>query len=154
VNRCPGCGQSGRAVSETTVGSLLRPAALAQRQERAHRFCPTPACPVVYFGARDIMRQDDLRVPVFSKEPRGKRIVCYCFEIREQEIEAPERDGGSASFLRVRRLVREGRCACEVRNPHGSCCLNEILQVERANARREESDSDAAGTFLSEKTWG
>lgn len=74
-------------------------------------------------------------MPVFCKEPAGDRIVCYCLDIREQEIPAAKSTGErSLIFRRVRTLVREHRCACELRNPHGSCCLNEIVQIEREKA--------------------
>ena len=138
MTQCPGCGHAGRAVSETTVMSLLGPSALERRERRRHRFCPTQTCPVVYFGGGEVMHRDDLQVPVFCKEPAGNRLVCYCFGIREPDITASRQPGRhSAIFHRVRTLVREGRCACEVKNPHGSCCLNEIVQIERSRPGKE-----------------
>ena len=38
----------------------------------------------------------------------------------------------------VRTQYTEVRDSCAVRNPHGSCCLNEIVQIEHSNAGHEE----------------
>lgn len=75
-------------------------------------------------------------MPVFQKEPEGDRTVCYRFAVSEavirEEIEAAET---RAPASRIRALVQAGRCACEVRNPQGSCCLGEVFalvaQVQR-----------------------
>ncbi len=138
MKHCPSCGHAGRAVSETTIMSLLGPAALERRKERQHRFCPTPRCPVVYFGAYETLGRHDLRAPVFCKEPVGNRVVCYCLDIREQEISAVARSGERSPIShRVCTLVRERQCACALRNPHGSCCLNEIVQIEQRKTPAE-----------------
>lgn len=124
---CPSCGGSGRRVGEVTLKALLRPAALARLAAPAHRFCPAPACPVVYFGTAESFGRDDLSVPVFQKEPEGDRIVCYCFAVGEQELR--DRERGSAAAERIRELVKAGRCACEVRHPQGSCCLGNVAAM-------------------------
>lgn len=120
---------------------MLAPRRLAGRIEDQHRFCPTPSCATVYFGASEVFVTTDLRVPVFCKEAPGNRTVCYCFEIDEAEIRQAARDDRAESvFSRIRELVRRDRCICSVRNPHGSCCLTEVLQVEKA-ARDDQSDA-------------
>jgi hypothetical protein len=47
--------------------------------------------------------------------------------------------------------VKAGRCACEVKNPAGSCCLGDVARVLQAavtelktNARRERRKIDEA----------
>ena len=98
-----------------------------------HRFCSTPECPVVYFGHGEVFRRGDLTVPVFQKEPAGARTVCYCFAITEMEIQQElAASGRSIAWDRVTELVKAGRCACEVKNPQGSCCLGNLAAVARA----------------------
>jgi len=131
--RCPECGHPGRKVARITLLALLRPAALERRSAAEHRFCPTASCEVMYFGKREVFRRDDVLVPVFQKEPEGGRTVCYCFAVGEDEIwREVETKGRSASAARIKALVQAERCACEVRNPQGSCCLGNLTAVTKA----------------------
>jgi hypothetical protein len=131
--RCPECGHAGRKVGQITLLALLRPEALERRSAAEHRFCPTASCEVVYFGEREVFRRDDVLVPVFQKEGEGERTVCYCFAVREDQIRREiEASGRSASADRIKTLVQAERCACEVRNPQGSCCLGNVLAVAKA----------------------
>lgn len=116
-----------------TLKALLRPEALATLSSGPHLFCASPACPVVYFGAGDVFRRGDVLVPVYQKEPHGRRTVCYCFDVTEDRILREFEEGGaSPSAQRVRALVRENRCACELRNPQGGCCLGNIAALMRS----------------------
>jgi Zinc binding domain len=133
--RCPACGKAGRRVEPITVKAMLGPKALARASDPEHRFCATASCPVVYFGANEAFFREDVIVPVFQKDPPGQRIVCYCFGVGEVDIrrERLETAGAQASE-RIRALVKEGRCACEVKNPQGSCCLGNIATLEKEAA--------------------
>ncbi len=43
--------------------------------------------------------------------------------------------------------VRAGHCACEVKNPKGTCCLGDVIAIERATlagrSREHEEKVDA-----------
>lgn len=136
---CPSCGGPGREIDRITLKALLQPEALARLGSGSYRFCPMPECPIVYYGLADSFGREDLAVPVFQKEQEGDRTVCYCFAVSEavvrEEAEAAET---SASASRIRTLVQAGRCACEVRNPQGSCCLGDVFAIV-AQARRKGS---------------
>jgi CopZ-like zinc binding protein len=94
----------------------------------AYRFCPDADCPVVYFGADDVFTTEDVRVVVWQKRPFGDRQVCYCFGESEASIRAEiEAHGHSSAIERIRAHIAASRCACEVRNPRGSCCLGDVL---------------------------
>jgi hypothetical protein len=116
-------------VGECTLGALLTPDALERRAAGVHRFCPAPDCRVVYFGGRDVYGVGDLMVPVFQKTPAGSRTVCYCFDVHEETLrqEAARGEAG-ASLRRIRALVQQKLCACELRNPQGSCCLGHLAR--------------------------
>jgi hypothetical protein len=130
---CPECGNRGRKVAPITLLALLRPKALERRSAAEHRFCATPCCDVVYYGQGELFRRDDVLVPVFQKEPEGCRTVCYCYAVREDEIRLEvEASGRSASASRIKALVQAERCACEVRNPQGACCLGNVAAVAKA----------------------
>jgi len=113
-----------------TVKALLRPEALARLAGSGHRFCDTPGCRIVYFAEGEAFSVDDLSAPVFQKEPAGNRTVCYCFAIGEAELRRDiEGKGASTAPARVTAHVKAGRCACEIKNPQGSCCLGNLRSV-------------------------
>lgn len=99
-----------------------------------YRFCPDAHCQVVYFGADGVcVVTGDLRVAVWQKRPFGDRQICYCFGESEtsirQELEA---HGHSSAVERIREQIAASRCACEIRNPRGGCCLGDLIAaVER-----------------------
>lgn len=136
---CPACESRGVSVELRTVKALLAERALARIDPVSHRFCRTAACPVVYFdesGATYL--QIDLRVRVWQKEPPGDRPMCYCFGETEATIrEELSTAGRSAAVERVRAHIELNRCACDVRNPRGVCCLGDLTAaVQRANGER------------------
>jgi hypothetical protein len=113
------------------VKALLTESALRRFEPGAYRFCPDAECAVVYFDdAGNVFRKDDLRVPVWQKEPAGNRTICYCFGETESGIRAEIRHAGmSHAVQRVREHISAGRCGCEVRNPRGVCCLGDVTEA-------------------------
>jgi hypothetical protein len=72
-------------------------------------------------------------VPVFQKEPKGDRTVCYCFGVGESDIRRElAASGRSTAVDRITALVKSERCACEVKNPQGSCCLGNVATATKA----------------------
>ena len=129
VRLCPVSGTPGKEVDLQTVKALLREHALRRISTHQYHFCADPACEVVYFDEAGVVYlKDDIRVPVWQKEPSGRRMICYCFDENEAEMLAEcERAGTTAAADRVRAHIAAGRCACEVRNPRGGCCLGDVL---------------------------
>jgi hypothetical protein len=129
---CVVCGIYGLQVPVITAKALLSAEGLAAGIPQAPRFCPSPQCPVVYFdevSTRRVMEKE-LTVPVFSKHPEDPRVlVCYCFGHTAGEVVASRR--GDPVSSSVRRQVQAGHCACEVKNPKGSCCLGDLIRLER-----------------------
>lgn len=140
---CPACGTAGRRVERITVKAMLLPAALARLTEEDHRFCATAECPVVYFGASDRFEVGEIGVGVFQKEPPGTRTVCYCFAIGEADL-ARELTAGArpTAIERISRLVAAGRCACEVKNPQGTCCLGNVASA-LGSLEKEDAEPQA-----------
>jgi hypothetical protein len=144
ASRCPSSGSTGVAVDRQTVKALLTEMALRRLEAAAYRFCPDPDCDVVYFdGDGSCFRSADVRVPVWQKEPFGARIICYCFAESEASIRT-ELDAHRISSVveRVRTHIEAGRCACDVRNPRGACCLGDLIAaVKRVEAARQPASS-------------
>ena len=141
---CPASGTAGAAVDQQTVKALLTTTALQRFEPGEYRFCPAPDCDIVYFEAEGrTFSRSDLRVGVWQKQAEGDRVICYCFGENESDIRAEiARDGSSRAVERVRAHIQAGRCACEVRNPRGACCLGDVSAaakrlVAAANAHAE-----------------
>lgn len=140
---CPRSGTPGAPVELTTVKANLTVQALQRISRSPHRFCPDPRCDVVYFDTdHRIFTVDDVRVPVWQKELSGARMVCYCFGENEADMQREVVVRGSCGAVeRVRAHIVAGRCACELRNPRGACCLGDVIaavmRIESAALRPE-----------------
>jgi hypothetical protein len=137
---CRNCGGQRRPVSRKTVLLMLKPELLEQAMTGTYGFCLARDCPVVYFEDQGSHRFtiDDLRIRVGLKTKEDPIPLCYCFGFDESHI----RDeiflmGNSTVQERISRLIREGLCACEARNPSGMCCLGEVNKT--ANRLKETS---------------
>ncbi len=123
------CGVPGSVVELLTVKALATEAALRRLTATRHRFCATPTCVVVYFNdAGRTLSAADLRVPVWQKQPFGARTLCYCFGESEAVIRQELQEHGRTDVVeRIRSDIAACRCACEVRNPRGACCLGDVI---------------------------
>lgn len=135
---CSSCGAQSKPVSRKTLLSMLKPQFLEQALKGSYRFCAARQCPVVYFeeqGTR-VFTVDELRIVVGVKARKDPIPLCYCFGFDENQLrEEILQTGRTAIPERISRLIREGLCACDVRNPSGGCCLGE---VNRAAKRLKE----------------
>ena len=99
--------------------------------------CPDADCDLVYFGVDGLeLRAADVRmVPGFKVGSDG--LACYCFlhtrETFEREVLS---FGASPTLDEIRRRVKEGSCACEVRSPAGTCCLKEIQELVEETSKK------------------
>ena len=125
---CPVTGTTGTRVRLQTVKAILSESSLGRLIPRTYYFCPEPACTVVYFSEQgECYSKDDLRTTVWQKEPAGNRLLCYCFGENEQTIAAEIAATGTSNAMdRVKEHIHSERCACDVRNPRGVCCLADL----------------------------
>ncbi len=124
---CPTNGQVGRRVDVQTVKALLNlPLTVLRNTE--YRFCPDPNCPTVYYSAdgSQAFVETDLRERVYQKHPQdGNVFVCYCFRHTVGEIHT---DGESVA-TEINQGIQKDQCACDIRNPQGSCCLGNVKSL-------------------------
>lgn len=130
---CPSCEKSGVRVETITLKALLNAEGLRRGIPPAPRFCATPTCPVVYFDGDVTFSEAHLSVRVHAKHQSEEDVhVCYCFGHTPGSMrEELKRTGNSTVFATVSAEVRAHRCACEVKNPKGSCCLGDVKRVEQ-----------------------
>lgn len=132
---CPICGRKGAGVERITLKALLTPDALRRGVPPSPRFCANEQCSVVYFdnSASSVFLTTDLTLPVHAKQPQNDAVpLCYCFGHTPESIRVEMTLTGTSSAAKaITDEVRAGRCACEVRNPKGACCLGDVVKTER-----------------------
>ncbi len=142
TDRCSSCNGQGRPVSRKTVLLMLKPGLLERAMHGNYNFCSERDCSIVYFEdkGRQQFTVDDLRIRVGLKVNDHPVPVCYCFGFDEKHIrDEIEQTGNTSVPEKVSRLIREGLCACDDRNPSGVCCLGELNKT--TNRLRETSQS-------------
>jgi hypothetical protein len=128
---CPACGKKGEAVSTLTVKSLVRDHVRVE-PSASYLYCRNANCEVVYFGGRVVFNKPDVKVRVGIKETGDPVPLCYCFDYSRADVRRAAGADEKASILdRIKAEVQGGFCACEVKNPRGSCCLGDITRAIR-----------------------
>lgn len=143
---CTNCKRPSRPVSRKTVLLMLKPHLLEEAMTGTYSFCLARDCPVVYFEEQGFHKftADDLRVPVGVKASQDPIPLCYCFGFDESHIRDDiSRAGITTIPERISRLIREGLCACESRNPAGVCCLGEVNRAVRRIAASQPSATES-----------
>ena len=101
-------------------------------ENSAYHFCRTSDCPVVYFDAQGhFFIEAHLRERVHQKHPETADVfVCYCYRHTPGSIRTELTQRGETDVVaRITAGTKAGTCACEIRNPQGSCCLGNVGKV-------------------------
>ena len=128
---CPRCGAVGKIVGDVTILSILKPGHAEGLLAVERRFCRTPSCTVLYYGADgSVAEKDEASVRVGLKETEDPVPLCYCFEYTRAHVRQEVAETGACTIPdRIDAEVRAGRCACEVKNPAGACCLGDVNEA-------------------------
>lgn len=125
---CPVCGQRGKRVQGQTVKAMLS-VTLREIQNTEYLFCRTKDCPVVYFSADggQTFTTEQVRERVYQKEPGADDVfVCYCFRHTVGDLTRASADTREAIVDDIDSGIQADQCACDLRNPQGSCCLGNV----------------------------
>lgn len=110
--------------------------------QEAYRFCATEGCPVVYFtpDGVELFTADQLRELVFQKRPDNPAaLVCYCFQHTLGAIQAADAYTRTQIVADIAAGVQASQCACDLRNPQGSCCLGNVRKVVQRSTHEASS---------------
>ena len=132
---CPRCGQVGQPVALQTLKHQVKPEHLETVETGSFNFCRTATCDAVYFNERGaVLTKADVRQRIGLKETQDPVPICYCFGFTEaMAVEEILATGKCTIPQRITAEIKAGNCACEIRNPQGSCCLGNIAAaVKRA----------------------
>ena len=129
---CPQCKNKGKAVDNATVKCLIS-VSLHRVKDVKHRFCTTPDCSIVYYAedGSEAFYVQDLRERVYQKQPdMDDVLVCYCFLHTVGDINASITDEPDNRIVDdINFGIQQGHCACDWRNPQGTCCLGNVLTI-------------------------
>jgi CopZ-like zinc binding protein len=92
-------------------------------------FCWTQTCPVVYFSAdgEQTFSIEQVRERVYQKEPKAEDVfVCYCFRHTVGDLRTASPEDFTSIVDDINTGINTGQCACDLRNPQGSCCLGNV----------------------------
>lgn len=134
---CPRCGAIGKLVSDETIQSILKPGHAEGLLAVERRFCRTPSCDVLYYGADGrVVEKSAASVRVGVKETEDPIPLCYCFEVTRAHVRREVAETGDCTVPdRIDAEIRAGRCDCERKNPSGACCLGDVRRaVKEAKA--------------------
>jgi hypothetical protein len=138
VMACPVNGARSKQVDVLTVKSLVRHIPLGMSNDQYY-FCEARDCDVVYFPfdpQAPTFRRQDLVVRVGAKETADPIPICYCFGFTRKDIEDEIAASGRSTVAeRISAEVKQGNCACEVKNPSGKCCLGDVTRIVRDHMR-------------------
>jgi hypothetical protein len=119
-------------VDPLTLKALLA-IPLTRMTSSEYRFCRDPHCPTVYYSLDGTQRfsEPDMREKVYQKHPGDEDVfVCYCFRHTIGSIRAELVATGSTSVIEaINTGIQAGKCACDIRNPQGTCCLGNVRAV-------------------------
>src|SRR5574341_662191 len=126
---CPTNGKVGKLIDTLTLKAMLaRP--LTELRPVEYRFCRDADCPTVYYSVDGLQTftEADLRERVYQKHPQDEDVfICYCFRHKVGDVVSDASAVGSATVVEeINAGIQAGQCACDVRNPQGSCCLGNV----------------------------
>ncbi|MCC6192545.1 MAG: hypothetical protein IT318_26260 [Anaerolineales bacterium] len=142
---CPCCGERGKPVQGQTVKSLLAISLRTVRDVQYH-FCRRRDCPVVYFSddGQQQFVTSDIRELVYQKEPDTDQVqVCYCFGYRAGALRAASAAERDSIIADINAGIQASQCACDLRNPQGSCCLGNVRAFGRQRTAALAVNSEA-----------
>lgn len=129
---CPQSGSGGKRVGSATIKAMLA-VSLAEVRDTPYFFCKDADCPVVYFSedGTQTFTTDQVREGVYQKAPDNDEVfVCYCFRHTPGSIRAELIATGESTVVKaINAGIQNKQCACDIRNPQGTCCLGNVSAV-------------------------
>jgi len=117
----------GEGVSLKTVKHLVKEDKLVK--DLNYSICLNEDCDVVYYSDDVIYKKEDVKVPVWFKRDANPKYICYCSRVTEEDIKRAIEDGANTLKDVIIKTGAMKNCNCEINNPKGKCCSNDIKKV-------------------------
>ncbi len=126
---CPTNGRIGKLIDSLTLKAMLAKP-LTELRPTEYRFCTDSDCPTVYYSVDGLQTftEANLRERVYQKHPQDREVlICYCFRHKVGDVLSDASNAGGATVIEsIDAGIQAGQCACDIRNPQGSCCLGNV----------------------------
>ncbi len=120
--QCPNCAQKGKKIARDAMIHHVDDIAFL-RDEFDYFVCKNSHCDTVYFSIVSEFDVHQLNKEVgYKNSSTQKANICYCYNINKEELHT-----NTAGIIETK--MEEYPCACEQRNPYGTCCLGEIKKL-------------------------
>jgi hypothetical protein len=142
---CPQSSSRGKRVDSLTLKAMLA-VSLIELRDTQYFFCTDADSPIVYFSedGKQSFTSEQLREPVYQKEAeKDLTLLCYCFRHTVGSVRKETLSGKEGQIIEsINMAIQTGQCACDIRNPQGSCCLGNVQAFikqlkERLNTKEE-----------------
>lgn len=143
---CPRCGKPGKPISLLTLKHQVKLQHLTAVEAGPFAFCRVPECPVVYFNGTDtVLTLEHVRQVPTVKHSENPQL-CYCFGFDTEMARTEIRATGQCTVPgRIAAEMKADRCACEIRNPQGSCCFANVTAAVKRELAAVRSEKASAG---------
>jgi hypothetical protein len=128
-----------------TLKHQVKPEHLETVETGSFNFCRTATCEAVYFNDGGVvLTKLDVRQRIGLKETQDPVPICYCFGFTEGMAVEEIRETGKCTIpQRITAEVKTGNCACEIRNPQGSCCLGNVTAAVKRAMKANSAQASA-----------
>ena len=123
---CPKCHKIGEKVKNITVKHMVSENLMGKVvDEETYYLCMNEDCDVVYYNLNNerVFYKEDVKVPIWFKKDAKPKYICYCNQVKEQQIINAVLDDGAKNIKDIIRLTGAMKNAkCEINNPLGKYC--------------------------------
>ncbi len=128
---CPICKNKAKDVSFVTLSHIIKKDYQKQISLlEGFYFCKTTDCEMVYFKDNELIKKDNLTKEVGLKKWTSVSTVCYCFNWTKEKMEEEINLFGKTNAIDdISNKMATEKCACEINNPSGKCCLKDVKQT-------------------------
>jgi hypothetical protein len=123
---CPLCNVKGKTVPLITVKSLIKTGSDYLNNNQAY-ICINRKCNVIYFQEENpkYFIKEEVKVPVWFKSTFNEYIVCYCNNIKLQDVVEVVKNSNKENLTKeeifnILNLTENKNCLYN--NPVGECC--------------------------------
>lgn len=127
--KCPVCHANASKVDEQTVKSMLIDKSLIITGDTY--ICLNRKCEVIYFDNKLAYLKEDVRKPIWFKEDISNMLVCYCYDIRLNDIVDVVKNTGITSKEEIIKYLGKDKMHkdCLLENPIGKDCEQLFLNA-------------------------
>ncbi len=124
-SHCPLCKGPGQEVQDKTVRHFVLKSLEGKVLGTNYYICLSEDCPASYYNLEEeiVFKTKDMKIPIWFKKDANPKYICYCNQVREEEIIQALLNKGAKDMKDIVRLtgaMKNGKC--QTNNPLGKCC--------------------------------